>query len=394
MIQPDDIRRKAERIYPAFLQSWLDGKDDFFPRLIPSDKGLDGANPAQAAEQVRSLRQESKEAAGTGYSVVWEERRSRTFGRNQFPVRITFETQDDFLGFIRRRREFEAFRDAVTVICGEFAILRPWIRSHLAAFAAVIDRIDGLIQVLRYLRDHPRPAVFARELPIPVDSKFVERHESVLRPWLDLVLPPQTIRADESHFERRYGLKYAEPHLLVRILDPDLQKELGLPWPEFSLPVHELESLSVQNAMIFLVENKVNLLTLPMMPRAIALGGLGDNIVVLRSIAWFSSAPVFYWGDLDVEGFEILSVLRSFVPNARSLLMDADTVLQWQSFAVPGTGTQPFMPGRLLKSEQAGFELCRDRNFRIEQEHIPQHVVLEILNRLRMTYRQDSIVSI
>jgi len=382
MIQPDDIRRKAERLYPAFLQAWLDGKDDFFPRLIPSDKGLDGTTPAQAAEQVQRLRQESKAAAGTGYSVVWEERRSRTFGRNQFPVRITFETQDDFLGFIRRRRDFETFRDAVTAICGEFPVLRPWIRAHRTAFASFVERIDGLIHVLRYLRDHPRPAVFARELPIPVDSKFVERHESVLRPWLDLVLPPQAIRADESHFARRFGLKHAEPHLLIRVLDPIWQKELGLPWPEFSLPLHELANLSVQNATIFLVENKVNLLTLPMMPRAIALGGLGDNIVALHCVTWLASATVYYWGDLDVEGFEILSALRSFVPRARSLLMDANTVLQWQSFAVSGTGTQPSVPGRLSESERAGFELCRDRDFRIEQEHIPQNAVLAALNRL------------
>lgn len=382
MIQPDDIRRKAERLYPTFLQSWLDGKDDFFPRLIPSDKGLDSANHALAAEQVQRLRKESKEVAGTGYTVAWEERRSRTFGRNQFPVRITFETQDDFLGFIRRRRDFDAFRDAVLKICGEFAILRSWIRSHRTAFSAVVDQIDGLIHVLRYLRDHPRPGVFARELPIPVDSKFIERYESVLRPWLDLVLPPQVIRADESHFERRYGLKYAEPHLLLRILDPKLQEELDLPWTEFSLPLREISRLSVQNAKILLVENKVNLLTLPKMPRAIALGGLGDNIVALRSVPWLTSASVFYWGDLDVEGFEILSALRSFVPHARSLFMDSDTVLRYQSFAVPGTGMRPTVPPRLTEREQGAFEICRDREFRIEQEHIPQTDVLIGLNGL------------
>ena len=38
-------------------------------------------------------------------------------------------------------------------------------------------------------------------------TKFVERHRRILREWLDIVLPPETIRADEEHFERRFGLR-------------------------------------------------------------------------------------------------------------------------------------------------------------------------------------------
>jgi hypothetical protein len=31
MIQPEDIRRKAENLYPEYLRAWLDGDVTFFP---------------------------------------------------------------------------------------------------------------------------------------------------------------------------------------------------------------------------------------------------------------------------------------------------------------------------------------------------------------------------
>ncbi|MBN8625709.1 MAG: hypothetical protein J0M17_09490 [Planctomycetes bacterium] len=384
MIQPEDIRQKAERLYPKFLREWLDGNDAFFPRVIPSNRDLNGATQARAAEQVQRLREASKEVLGYGYSVTWEERRSRDFGRNLFPVRISFETAADFLRYLRRLEEFERFRRAVTQTCDEFPVLRPWIRSQTRAFLGVVEEVDGLLHVLRYLRDHPRPDVFARELPLPVDTKFVERQAAILRPWLDLVLPAHAVRADEQHFERRYGLKYAEPHLMVRVLDPTLQSELALPWSEFSLPLQALEKLRVSKATVLIVENKVNLLTLPPLHRAIGLGSLGDNITILRSVPWLLHSPIYYWGDLDVEGFEILSSLRSFLPHVQSILMNADTLTHWRSLAVPGTGAAPAVPRDLSSSEQAGFDMCREFNLRLEQERIPQAVVVNVFNQLHL----------
>ena len=85
------------------------------------------------------------------------------------------------------------------------------------------DRIgrctDGSLSVLEYSLAHPQPEVFARELPFPLATKFLERNERVLQEWFDHVFPPHAIRADESHFTRRYGLRYPEPHILIRFLD-------------------------------------------------------------------------------------------------------------------------------------------------------------------------------
>ena len=74
------------------------------------------------------------------------------------------------------------------------------------------------------------------------------------------------------------------------------------------------------------------------MSEAIAIGGLGNGIVDLTYVPWLADRALWYWGDLDVEGFEILSRLRIRFPQTRSFLMDASTVHRWKdSLAVPGS---------------------------------------------------------
>ena len=272
MIQPGDIRRKAENLYRDFLRAWMDGDQTFFPRVIRARKTPDSDELAPAIYAMRRLRESSKEVLGFGYAVQWQEVDSRKFGRNQFPSRILFETQDDYLRFIGKQREFAAFADAVTRLRSSFPDLAIWIRSNTRLLIEVAPDLDSLLHVLWYFQDNPRPNRFARELPLPVDTKFIERHQKLLREWFDIVLLPHTIRADEVHFERRYGLRYAEPHLFVRFLDPALQQETGFPCPELSLPRHTLDQLAIRNAAAFIVENKVNLLTLPAVSRGIGLG--------------------------------------------------------------------------------------------------------------------------
>lgn len=385
MIQPEDIRRKAENLYPEYLRAWLDGDGDFFPRLIPSRRTPDTNDLGAAIQSVRKLREGSKEVVGVGYTVEWREINSRKFGRNQFPVRILFETAEDFLRFIGKQREFNVFADATSRLRAAFPSLEKWLRSNVWGLIEVAPDLDGLLCVLQFFHDNPRPNRFARELPLPVDTKFIERHQRLLRGWFDAVLPSHTIRADEEHFERRYGLRYPEPHLLVRLLDPALAQELGWPCAELSLPLHTLGEMPVRADLAIIVENKVNLLTLPCFPRGIGLGGLGHGAVLLRYLMWLSHMPIVYWGDLDTEGFEILSSIRAVFPQAQSLLMGLDALDRWRHLAVSGTGRKPDIPPHLTETEQSAYLRCRDENVRLEQERLPHNGVLEEVNRLSLS---------
>lgn len=378
MIQPEGIRQKAENIYRDYLLAWLEG-ESFFPRPIRASLAPDPGDLASAAKAIHRLRAGSKEVLGAGYTVEWREVNSPTLGRNTLPKRILFETSEDYLRCIGKQQEFASFAHVANRLRAAFPMLESWIRSNVARLIEVAPDLEGLLGVVQYLRDHPRPQLFARELPIKADTKLIERHQRLLRQWLDLILPPHAIRADEEHFERRYGLRYAEPHFHVRLLDGFLAHELGFPCREFSLPLDTLAELPVRAAEVFIVENKVNLLTLPPFRRGLGLGALGHRVTLLRYCSWLNTLPITYWGDLDVEGFEILSSLRALFPQTRSIFMDASTLDHWQHLGTQGTGRKPDLPPHLTEAEGTAYLRCRNENLRLEQERIPQGEVPTVL---------------
>lgn len=381
MIQPEDIHEKAEKLYELYLRAWLTGDDSFFPRIVPAHR-QPPSNMASAIQMIQRLRDGSKEKLGYGYSVRWREVNSRKHGRNSFPDQIAFESANDLLRFVRKEKEFASFVAAVTRIRDSFPSLGPWIAANVRQVIRTAPDLGGLLEVVGYLRDHPRPNRFVRELPLTVDTKFIERHQSLLRQWLDLILPAHSIRADEDHFERRYGLRYAEPHILVRFLDSHVQQELGFPCEEVSAPLYTVANWTVERTRVVIVENKVNLLTLPCLQRAIGLGGLGRAVTLLRYVGFLAGAPITYWGDVDIEGFEILSSLRALFPQTQSILMSHAILDTWERLTVAGSGRQPGIPPHLTVAEKTACAACLENNLRLEQERLPQSAVVEALDEL------------
>lgn len=47
-----------------------------------------------------------------------------------------------------------------------------------------------------------------------------------------------------------------------------------------------------------------------------------QEVNVLRDAGWLADCTLWYWGDLDTQGFAILSQLRGYWPQTRSFLMD------------------------------------------------------------------------
>lgn len=380
MVQPEDILRKARNLYRAFLRAWLAGDTQFFPRVVPTSRSLP-KDMSEAIAQVQRLREHSKEVRGFGYTVEWRSINSRQYGRNPFPLRIVFSTREDLLQLVRKEREFDAFAAAVERVRAHFPSLDNWIRSNPRAIIESASQIDGLLEVLQHLCVHPRPGCFARELPLNVDTKFLECHQPILREWLNLVLPATAIRAHESHFERRFGLRYDEPQLCVRFLDPALQLECRFPCSVVSLPLPTLASWTLRDAVVFVVENRTNLLTLPAHARSLALGGLGNAVTLLRDLAWLADNSITYWGDIDVEGFQILSRLRLLYPHVRSVMMDSATLRQFPTL-VARRKTPPKacdVPSLLTDEERAAFLQCQTSRWRLEQERLPQDYVIRKL---------------
>lgn len=381
MITPEEILEKAIRIYPRAVAAWLDGLDgELFPWRISANLKLSDVH-SKNIHGVQHLRESAKEIVGYGYSVEWERRKSRKFGENDFfPIAITIDSRFDLLKLTRKLNEFNRLECRVTKIRQQLPELDAWLKRGWQRIVD-LDTLEDLLTVVEFLIRNPRPGCFARELPLAVPTKLVQNNRTMLAEWLDILLPDESIdcSCDPRNFEQRYGFRYFRAHILTRILDPELQKALGLFTAELSLPPQEIANIPIRDAEVVMVENQVTLLTLPPIKRGIAFFGMGKGITQLFNIPWMHNSSITYWGDLDVEGFEILAMLRRRYPQTNSVLMDLQTVREFEHLATTGTCRQPAIPSELNSNEAAAFSHCRDNNLRIEQEHIPQAVVDEAL---------------
>jgi hypothetical protein len=137
--------------------------------------------------------------------------------------------------------------------------------------------------------------------------------------------------------------------------------------------------------VVIISENKDTAIHFPSLPAGIAVEGSGRGGTTAAAFEWITQAPaVFYWGDMDPDGFEILDEFRAAGVPARSLLMDAAAYHQWERFGTQvdkrGAPLQPRAPRptpRLTADEEALYHnLCSHswtRHRRIEQERIPLH---------------------
>lgn len=377
MVTPDEILVKAENAYKnKFLPSWVRGEDtDFFPLRIPVNLSLLKGDIAATIKAVDRLRDQSKEHRGWGYSIHWKQVRSREFGNNPQPDQITIDTLDDLLRLSRQAEHFAATRECSNRVRKELPGLSAWLVAHVRSPARLADSLEGLIAVTKFFIAHPWPDCFARQIPVKVDTKFVERHQALLRQWLDVLLPASAIDVNETKFSRRFGLRDGQPHRGIRILDQGLLPELDLPGDELSLPLRSLAKLPVRETTIVVVENRLNLLTLPALKRTLGIRGEGKAVTRLHRLTWLHDNRILYWGDIDVDGFLILSSLRNLFPHVESILMDRATLEQHSDYVASGNGTTPSLPSNLTEEESATFLRCSKHNQRLEQEHVLQPFV-------------------
>lgn len=382
-VTPLQIEAKTESAFGKFLRAWFEGRElDFFPHRLRVCLEIDVTDPSSVIKASERLMEQSKERRGWGYSVHREQINKRGFGSNPIPRAITIDSREDLLRLAKRQSEFEKTSLVVEQIRNRLPKLESWLDSNLNQLTAIAEYIDGLIQVTEYFIQNPLPDCFARQLPLPVDTKFIFRNKTILRKWFDLLLPLSSMDPNESKFERRFGLRDGRPHRAFRLLDSQLLNELGVPFDEMSLPLTLIAKLPVRNVTVFIVENDLNLLTLPEFPRGIAVRGEGNALNRLDIVRWLETNRIIYWGDVDVEGLVILSRMRNIYPHTESIMMDRQTLEANEVFQVDGNGSQPICPTNLTIQESEAFHYCLSKDVRLEQEKIPQHYVVTAINTL------------
>lgn len=203
----------------------------------------------------------------------------------------------------------------------------------------------------------------------------MEQNKGILKELLDILIADY-VRVDEKRFEAHFNLKYDEDLIRVRFLDNELSRCYGTGVKDISLPVSEFCTLNWEVQSVFIAENKVNFLTFPSVKNAIIIWGHGYGVANLRNISFLQNAKLYYWGDLDAQGFEILSQFRGYFPQTQSFLMDSETFDRFFEND-KGTESKVLVDLNLNSAEQMTYQKIRSNNWRLEQEKIPQNFVIE-----------------
>lgn len=317
-----------------------------------------------------------------GYRLVMRELRHRVIGHNRLPAEAWVDTLDDALRLAGKVREGRVFQALLEAARARQPALLPWLQRQPLRALALAEDWTRLLELVAWLQAHPRPGIYLRQVDLPgVHSKFLEGHRALLAEWLDLALAPEAIDATATglaQFARRYGFRDKPARVRLRFLDARPAAWLPLADPadaEITLTQTAFERLNPAVNRVFITENEINFLAFPDVADSLVIFGAGYGFDALAQAARLQRSRLHYWGDIDTHGFAILDQLRAHMPQAKSFLMDRDTLLahapQWTLEPQP---TQRDLP-RLNEVERRVYDdlrwrRLREEPLRLEQERI------------------------
>lgn len=370
MITPTEIKLKASNKYNSYLQSIVEGRP-FIPIPIAGNKRPD-SDPVKFEAELTELISHSKYKKGYGYVIEYQTVKTKLMGTQGLPTSIVFQTESDFLKFIGKEKETTKFKKDIVNILSAFPKLKDWVLKYPQK--VIENDWDSLLKVCSYFNSTPRPNLYIRELPIQVHTKFIERNKGVIKELLNIIIADY-INDNEKDFEPRFHLKYDEPDVRFRILDHSVSHQSFSDVEDISIPVSQFKQLALPVQKVYVVENKINMLSFPMVEKSIVIWGHGFGVETICNVDWLKDKDIFYWGDLDTQGFQILSLLRSHFGQVKSFLMDRPT---FDAFfeGDKGTPTNIERDLSLTLEENDMFQYLKLNNLRLEQEKIPYEYAL------------------
>lgn len=396
MINPEEIKIKAKNKYKDFLRYIINihyekPETDFFPLVIKADKGKVSDDLLSRQKELQHLISKSKNKTGNGYKLDFETVNSRKNGEQTEVSKIYFENENDYLSFINEKKSYKLFYTAISQIKNSNLLSKEkfveWAKSHLTDLYAEPESSlfwSDICLCADWLNKNQDSNIYIREIPLPVHTKFIEQNKKIIKSL--------TEKADsEYEFEATFGLKIKPDFVRFR----SLSDNIILPFSESMLDECQIllddfskldESFLHKIKNIFIVENEMVYLTFPRYKDSICIWGQGYKVNILNGIEWFKSKELYYFGDLDEHGFDILSTYRRCYPQIQSFCMDNKILEEYRQFLVNGKKLEnERIPENLNETEKECFMILRsvtsEKN-RLEQERISVAYITKQLSLL------------
>lgn len=361
------------------------GASEFSPIEIP----VRGPKASEIGDELVAVREwisalTAGSDTGRRYDVVLGQVGGRHIGRNAMPSRVVVSTTDQAWSLLGVRREVERFSELLELTDTTPAV-RTWVLAHPHHALKLAEAIPRLLAAFEWFDTHRDSERYLREISAPgVDTKFAEKHRPVLAAMLG-------VSPTASSFIRDLGLRGKPEMVRIRV-----SPSLGLPAPisEMALRANEMRELAIAPRSAVVIENEVTYLSVEVPEDGIVIWGKGFEVDRVGRLPWLAGIPVIYWGDIDTHGFAILDRLRAWLPAARSILMDRETLLahreRWVSEDRPATSS-------LTRLTTAELDLYTDlvtdrlgRRVRLEQERVDWAAATTALEQAQQNSPSDA----
>ncbi|MBF6126613.1 Wadjet anti-phage system protein JetD domain-containing protein [Nocardia brasiliensis] len=247
-----------------------------------------------------------------------------------------------------------------------------------------------LFEAVSWLRDHSDVSSWtARQLPVPgMHSKWLETHGTLLA-----MVSGRDVRAEVRPRLAVVHLTYVDPNYAA------LGRRRHDSWT-----TGDVHNLAYEPRTVLIVENRDCRLWFPPANDTIIVEGSGKAAgALLADITWIRAAEhIFYWGDIDADGYAILDRLRAAMAapapdgmpakTVHSIFMDATDLHRYAHRGVNhDKAGRPIKPSstrltHLTSTEAAAYDAVATAGpapfRRIEQEAIPLHDAVERLESL------------
>jgi len=347
--------------------------------LFPLEIKLNAVKQKDIQTNFSTLMQEIQKLKKEPFELLYREYNFKSVGIQKLPIVVKFPSRDSFLEYVGKREEFSRYRRVYGLVVQRYEVFKELLEEKPFLVLEYETSWERLFLVCEYFSHKLKKPLYIRELSIKgVDTKFIEKHKNILDKLLMKLLP--FAKVDESinslahyGFEKKYGLKYPQSMVRFRVLDKLLYIS-GL--SDLSVTIEEFHSLHLKCKNIFIVENKITTLSFPSMQESIVIFGSGYGVEVLKGVEWFKEKKIYYWGDIDRDGFAILSQIRGYYPQVESFCMDEKTIKNSVEFSSEDTNKKksPKELAHLSQEEKIVYnKLLKDsygENFRLEQERI------------------------
>jgi len=376
-----EIKKKALRVYDnSKLFSACIGEVELFPYKI----NLKKVKQSDVLAHYDLLQQEINELKRSGLKINYEAVNYKSIGSQNMPLSVEWDTQDNFLKFINKRGEFATLLKNYQLTIELYPSLKLFFIAKSKLIINNASKWKQLLEVCRFFKEDRHKNLYIRELSIEnVDTKFIEKNRAILDTLLSQILDKESFDASvlglsDYGFERKYMLKYPLPQVRFRILDDSLKiARLS----DITLPVDEFEKLDIGCDTVFIVENKITMLAFPQVTKAIVVFGSGYSVGSLKNVEWFREKKIYYWGDIDRDGFAILSQIRGYFRHVQSIMMDKKSIELFKNLSIKDSkmDANPKVLQHLTQKEQELYQDVCETEFRLEQERLDFEYVKKII---------------